>query len=201
MALAGLQPIDPSNWTDDGSTYVELHGGPAPTFWGAITLNPNQTLEWTETWLPLRDIPVLSMATPDRGQGSRRTEPTSTWVPCWPGAGPTLTYGCGTRRIATLLWSQEGLSLAPGEAYTAHLAGIGMGADEVVLGVLEGGSLLAISGDLTCPAPSSQVDALGTVQTTTDFTVQWSAADPEACWPATTSRCATATPKPCGPTG
>ena len=28
-------PIGWNNWTDDGSTYVELHGGVAPTFWDA----------------------------------------------------------------------------------------------------------------------------------------------------------------------
>jgi len=174
-------PIDPINWTDDGSTYVELHGGPAPTFWDAITLNPNQTLEWTETWLPVRDIPALSLATPDLALGLRVDGADLDLGAVLAGGGASV--GLRLWRHAdpgdcSLLWQQAGLSLAPGEAFTAHLAGIGLGVDQIVLGVLESGTLLALSGDLTCPAPSSQVDALSTVQTATDFTVQWGAADP-----------------------
>jgi hypothetical protein len=55
--------IDPSTWTDDGSTYVELHGGVAPTFWDAVTLAPGATLAWKEYWYPLSGIGVFSDAT------------------------------------------------------------------------------------------------------------------------------------------
>ena len=171
------QPIDPINWTDDGSTYVELQGGPAPTFWDAVTLNPNQALEWTETWLPLRDIPTLSLATPDLGLGLQASGADLDLGAVLARGGTDVSLRLWRQVDCALLWRKDGVSLAPGDAYTAHLAGIGLEADEVVLGVLEGSTPLALSGDLTCPAPSSQVDALSTVQTATDFTVQWSAAD------------------------
>ncbi|MBN1138459.1 MAG: DUF5107 domain-containing protein [Anaerolineae bacterium] len=171
-------PIDPDTWTDDDSMYVELHGGPAPTFWDAITLNPGQTLEWTETWLPLRDIPTLSLATPNLALGLQASGADLDLGAVLARGGTDISLRLWRQADCTPLWHQDGLSLAPGEAYTAHLAGIGLAVEEVVLGVLEGSSLLALSGDLTCPAVTSQVDALGTVQTTPDFTVQWSAGDP-----------------------
>jgi len=175
------QPIDPNNWTDDGSMYVELHGGPSPTFWDAITLNPSQALEWTETWLPLRDIPALSLATPDLALGLQVDGADLDLGVVLAGGGTGVDLRLWRRADpadCTPLWRQDGLSLAPGEAYAAHLAGIGLEADQIVLGVLEGSSLLALSGDLTCPAARSQVGALSTVQTATDFTVQWNTADP-----------------------
>ena len=171
-------PIDPSNWTDDGSTYVELHGGPAPTFWDAVTLNPNQALEWAETWLPLRDIPALSLATPDLALGLKASGADLDLGAVLAGGGTGISLRLWRQAGCGLLWRQDQLSLDPGEAYTAHLTGIGLGTDQVVLGVLQGSRLLALSGDLTCPAVTSQVDALSTVQTATGFTVQWSAADP-----------------------
>ena len=171
-------PIDPTNWTDDGSAYVELHGGPAPTFWDMITLNPNQTLEWTETWLPLRDIPALSFATPDLALGLKASGADLDLGVVLSGGGTYVSLRLWRQDDCTLLWRQDGLSLDPGEAYAAHLTGIGLGADQVVLGVIEGSDLLALSGDLTCPMAASQVDALSTVQAATGFTVHWSPADP-----------------------
>jgi uncharacterized repeat protein (TIGR01451 family) len=77
-----------------------------------------------------------------------------------------------------LLWRRDGLDLAPGEPYTAHLTGLDQSPDQLVLGVLEGSELLFLSGNPTCPAPSSQVNALNTVQTATNIAVSWSATDP-----------------------
>ena len=175
------QPIDPVNWTDDHSMYVELHGGPAPTFWDAISLNPNQALEWTETWLPLRDIPALSLATQNLALGLQVDGADLDLGAVLAGGGTDVglrLWRHADQADCTPLWRQDGLSIAPGEAYEAHLAGIGLGADQVILGVLEAGSLLALSGDLTCPAATSQVDTLSTVQTAANFAVQWNVTDP-----------------------
>ncbi len=56
FAMGWSDPIDPSNWTDDGSTYVEQHGGVMPAFWDEATLPPGETLSWTEYWYPVGDI-------------------------------------------------------------------------------------------------------------------------------------------------
>lgn len=45
------------SYTDDGSDYFELWGGPCRTFWPEddITLGPGQVVEWTEVWTIVRD--------------------------------------------------------------------------------------------------------------------------------------------------
>jgi hypothetical protein len=55
-------PIPAENWTDDGSSYVEIHGGPAPTFDQSITLPAGDSLQWTETWYPVAGMGQLCFA-------------------------------------------------------------------------------------------------------------------------------------------
>jgi hypothetical protein len=52
FAFGWQDPIPASNWTDDRSSYVELHGGPAPTFDDSVTIPAGEHLQWTETWYP-----------------------------------------------------------------------------------------------------------------------------------------------------
>lgn len=170
-------PIPSTIWTDDGSYYVELHGGPSPTFWDAITLNPGESLEWTETWLPLHGLPALSLATEDLALGIKAEGETlhlGLWVA---DQRNDLSARLWRRSDCALLWQQDGLSLSPGNAYAHSLAGLGLDPEQVVLGLLQDGSLLAATGSLVCPPPTSQVDPLATVQTATSFMVSWSSAD------------------------
>ena len=62
-------PIPAASWTDDGSTYVELHGGVAPTFWDTATISVGPHLEWTEYWYPANGIGQLSAATAEAALG------------------------------------------------------------------------------------------------------------------------------------
>jgi hypothetical protein len=48
--------LDPKLWTDNNSSYFELWGGVTPTFWDNTTLEPNQTLAWTEHWYPISGL-------------------------------------------------------------------------------------------------------------------------------------------------
>jgi hypothetical protein len=144
-------PIDWREWTDIQSYYVELHGGPAPTFWDSITLQPGEALEWTETWLPLRELPALSLATEGVALGVAA-------------AGGDLDVGVVSaaprsevrirlwrRGSCEVVWEAEGLTLIPGQPYGERVQGLGLGADEVVLGVFLGHSLLASTGAVACP--------------------------------------------------
>jgi uncharacterized protein YraI len=54
--------ISPESYTDDGSAYVELHGGVAPTFWDQAMLPAGETLAWEETWFPVAGIGGVSHA-------------------------------------------------------------------------------------------------------------------------------------------
>jgi len=53
-----------SLWTDDGSTYVELHGGLAPTFDDAYPLPAGAVVAWEESWFPVAGLGGLTLAGP-----------------------------------------------------------------------------------------------------------------------------------------
>ena len=57
------QPIPPSTWTDDGSGYVELHGGLMPTFDEWYELPPGEQVSWQEMWYPVAGIGGVTHAT------------------------------------------------------------------------------------------------------------------------------------------
>jgi hypothetical protein len=65
----GEASIPWSNWTDEDSGGVELHGGPAPTFWDTATLTASTTLSWTEHWYPVGAIGAFSTATEEAALG------------------------------------------------------------------------------------------------------------------------------------
>jgi len=52
----GSGALDSKLWTDDGSTYVELHSGVAPTFADSASLRPGESVGWSEFWYPVKDI-------------------------------------------------------------------------------------------------------------------------------------------------
>ena len=56
FAFGWHDPIPASNWTDDGSSYVEIHGGPAPTFDDSIPIGAGGHLQWTEIWYPVAGL-------------------------------------------------------------------------------------------------------------------------------------------------
>ena len=61
---AGLSGgLDPANWTDDGSGYVELHGGLTPTFSDWYGLEAGEAIFWIETWYPVAGIGGVTHAT------------------------------------------------------------------------------------------------------------------------------------------
>lgn len=49
-------PISSDNWTNDGSSYVELHNGPQPTFWDTTHLEAGDSLVYTDLWYPLSGL-------------------------------------------------------------------------------------------------------------------------------------------------
>jgi uncharacterized repeat protein (TIGR01451 family) len=177
FAFGWQDPIDSSVWTDDGSTYAELHGGPSPTYWDSITLGPGQALEWTETWVPLRDLPALTVATKDLVLGLRDLEP-GVWLGILAAQQQSgLSARLWRASDCTLLWHQDGLNLAPGQAFSLQLPDLGLSAGQVHLGVFRGSELLAATTDRFCRPPESQVHSLNSVKTTTEFTVSWSGTD------------------------
>jgi hypothetical protein len=62
FAFGWQDPIPADAWTDDGSSYVEIHGGPAPTFDDSVTLPAGGHLQWTEAWYPVVGLGGLRYA-------------------------------------------------------------------------------------------------------------------------------------------
>jgi hypothetical protein len=115
-------PIPASNWTDDGSSYVEIHGGPAPTFEDSVSIPAGGHLEWNETWYPVA------------GLGGLRHANATAALNLTGGGGSAQVAAAVTRPwsgdVVLLLNSQEGwrqaVSLLPGQTFRGSIP---LGAD------------------------------------------------------------------------
>ncbi len=58
----GAEAISPDEYTDDGSSYVEMHGGLAPTFADTYRLEPGQRVTWRDRWYPVAGLGGLTWA-------------------------------------------------------------------------------------------------------------------------------------------
>ena len=62
FALGWQHPLDTNYYTTDGSTYVELHGGLAPTFADQVALAAGESVQWRETWYGVHGIGGITQA-------------------------------------------------------------------------------------------------------------------------------------------
>ncbi len=152
FAMGWSDPIDASNWTDLPYTYyVELHSGPSPTFWDSLTLSAGQSLEWSETWMPLSGLPALTLANAEMALGVRADgEDLQVGVQV-AGQHSDLSVRVWRRSDCTLLAHYDGVSLDPGSSFSQDLSGTGLDENQVVLGVLEDGKLVVASDLIGCP--------------------------------------------------
>jgi uncharacterized repeat protein (TIGR01451 family) len=180
FAFGWSNPIDWHNWTDDGSTYVELHGGVAPTFWDSAWLQPSAELSWSEIWVPVASIGDLSVATPEAALGVRRAgatfeiglQPTT----ARPAGGDTLTVW--DRATCAELGRWDLPAVAPDQPFRASLPTSGRSLDDVSVVYLSAeGELLAGVHPTDCLPPSARVDPLPPWVGATTFGVSWSGDD------------------------
>lgn len=62
FAAGWSEALDPAAWTDDGSGYVELHGGLLPDFEQWYELPAGGEVTWSETWYPVAGIGGVTYA-------------------------------------------------------------------------------------------------------------------------------------------
>jgi len=62
FAPRGADGLDPALWTDDGSTYIELHSGLTATFDDWYELEPGHDVTWDEYWYPVAGIGGVTFA-------------------------------------------------------------------------------------------------------------------------------------------
>ena len=178
-------PIDPHTWTDDGSTYVELHGGLAPTFWDTASIPANGVVAWTEHWYPVAGIGQLSAATAEAAlgvwesgdrfyAGVHATRPHET--------GASVLYAWDRDTCAEIAhWELP--AIAPGHPFTTSVATGGAGGvhralEDVAFAYLDRtGNLLAAVNPRDCLPPTSWIEPLPPWVNTTPFTVTWTGRD------------------------
>ena len=173
-------PIDWHEWTDDGSAYVELHGGVAPTFWDTATITAGKALEWTEYWYPVSGIGRLSAATAKaalgvREDGGRFHIGVHSTAPRAAGTGTLYVWDRGA---CAELGRWELPAIGPGDPFAASVATGGRALDDVAFVYLDSeGNLLAAVNPQDCLPPTSSVEPLPPWVETTCFTVTWSGED------------------------
>jgi hypothetical protein len=62
FALGWQHPLDTAYYTTDDSSYVELHGGLAPTFADQVALAAGESIQWQETWYAVHGIGGVAAA-------------------------------------------------------------------------------------------------------------------------------------------
>ncbi len=73
FGLGWRNAIHSEDFTDDGSAYVELHGGLSPTFDEPYTLAAGAMVRWEESWYPVQGIGNLVYANLDAALNLERT--------------------------------------------------------------------------------------------------------------------------------
>ncbi|CAN5402879.1 hypothetical protein BH10CHL1_BH10CHL1_04810 [soil metagenome] len=62
FGLGWADRLTSDNFTDDDSSYMELHGGLTATFSDTYRLSANNSVNWRETWYPVQGIGDLTFA-------------------------------------------------------------------------------------------------------------------------------------------
>lgn len=175
-----LTKVDSIHWTDDGSTYFELHGGVAPTFWDQAVIKAGQSLEWTEYWYPVSGVERLRAATAEAALSVR--EGTGRFHI---GVHSTASHAAGTSQLyvwnrddCTELGHWELPAIGPGNPFAVSLANRGWRLADVALAYLDGrGNLLAALNPRDCLPPKTSVVRLPPWVETPAIGVAWTGRD------------------------
>ena len=112
----GPSGLSASLWTDDGSNYVELWSGATGSFWSYATLDPGESVGWSERWYPINGMGGFNYA--NESAALRLTD-----------TGGGAEIGVAVSNLTTgniTLWSEGQLvekwpvTLYPGQAFRAN---------------------------------------------------------------------------------
>ena len=169
-------------WTGDGSTYAEVHGGLAPTFWDSAYLPAGGAIQWTERWYPVAGIGSLVSAN-DRAALNLQVNGTQVTV----GAQPTGIEPDGQLLLwrpgeTAPLW-QTTASLSPALPVQTTLSPGGDLSEPVLVYLDAMGDLLATTDPSPDRgAPMATVESLPPYVTAPEeLVVSWSGSDGESC--------------------
>jgi hypothetical protein len=102
--LFAAKGLESGLWTDDGSTYFEIHGGVTPSFWDYETLAPGASIGWSERWYPYTQIGAVTDA---NDEGALSLQPVQGGYRL----GATVTAQCSGRLVLSAngreVWAQK----------------------------------------------------------------------------------------------
>jgi uncharacterized repeat protein (TIGR01451 family) len=177
FAFGWNDPLPSNLWTDDGSAYVEVHGGLMPTFWDTATLSPGQVVSWTEVWYPLAGIGGVSTAHDEAALRLERA------------GDDALALGLYTplahQDVELYLWGDDCTPLGhwqwaqvdPAHPVAFNLPARGWTPETLNLVALSGGALLGGIHARDCAPPTAAVEPLPFYVTRPAFTVAWHGED------------------------
>jgi uncharacterized repeat protein (TIGR01451 family) len=177
FAFGWNDPLPSNLWTDDGSAYVEVHGGLAPTFGDTVTLSPGQVVNWTEVWYPVTGMGGVSAADAEAALRLERVDDALAVGLYTPGAHEGVDLylrrdDCTVVRHWRLPQVDPvhpvALTLQAGELTPEELSLVALAAD---------GTLLGGVNPRDCSPPVVAVELLPFYVTTRTFTVTWRGED------------------------
>jgi uncharacterized repeat protein (TIGR01451 family) len=177
FAFGWKDPVPSDRWTDDGSGYVEVHGGLMPTFWDTATLSPGQVISWTEVWYPVNGLGGVSAASDKAAlhlEGVDDTLALGLYTPVVHDDVQVFLWDVDCRSLGHWRLPQIGpaypfsTTLPAPESKTGELSLVALSADEVLLGSVN---------PTDCLPPLATVDPLPFYVTIPTFTVSWHGED------------------------
>jgi hypothetical protein len=135
-----LGDLPADTWTDDGSRYFELWGGLTSTFWDYWTLQPGDSVAWTERWYPVSGIGGYNWANEEVA------------IRLVPSGGEAQVAVAATRALRTTVVLLRGgvevqrweATIAPGQPF--HATGGPASDGDWTVQVLEGNTVIAQMG-------------------------------------------------------
>jgi len=172
----------PANiWTNDGSYYVEMHGGVAPTFWDSASLAAGTSYEWGEAWYPVSGIGGVTTANREAALHLDKPGDTVTVGVHSTAARPGCAVVVWRRGDAAPLHHQIVPALTPAQPYTATFTATGNEDDFVLIYLDDQDRLVAATEALPEQTPPvSQLSALPPYTTTTGIALSWGGSDDSA---------------------
>lgn len=170
-------------WTDDGSYYVEKHGGVAPTFWDSAPLVAGAGFEWEEVWYPASGIGGVTAANREAALYLDKTNETVVLGVHSTAARSNSAVVLWRQGDPTPLYHQIVPALTPAEPYTATLTIAGnVNENDLVLVYLDDQDrqLATTQSPPEQTPPRSQLGDLPPHITTTAIALSWEASDDSA---------------------
>lgn len=175
FAMGWLHPIGWGEWTDDGSTYVELHAGLAPTFWNSVSLDPGKSIQWEEAWYPVAGIGAFTTANAEAALNVEHSGPALTVNVFSTRARASARLAVYQRSTCNLIAQRGPAAIDPATPQTLAVP-TDVPLSDVSILFSAGDTLILGYNAKDCVAPASAVDALPNVSPAA-FNVAWKGSD------------------------